>query len=259
MGGKKRDNRIFNRDNIKCLAIIVMFAGHLVAWLNLLRHPEENGNALYLLPLWQQILATAAVFCPPVMFFMIADGYKYTHDRKKYAVRLLIFACITQVFEWLLFYPLNGWRSFNVIFTLLFGLLGIMIWESGRKLWQRIAAIVLLDALTLLLFTEWMIFGILFILALHIFREKPKTRAAVYAVLTLLHSSTDLFALSTHPAKNVLTVFAVHLLSMSAAYLCMTVLYNGRKGKYPQLAKWFFYGFYPLHYIVILLIWKVQS
>ena len=32
------------------------------------------------------------------------------------------------------------------------------------------------------------------------------------------------------------------MLMFILAYLCMTVFYNGRKGKHPTLAKWFFYG-----------------
>ena len=29
------------------------------------------------------------------------------------------------------------------------------------------------------------------------------------------------------------------------------VFYNGKKGRHPVFAKWFFYAFYPLHYLVI--------
>ena len=47
------------------------------------------------------------------------------------------------------------------------------------------------------------------------------------------------------------------LAMMLAAYACMTVFYNGRRGKYPTFAKWFFYVFYPLHYLLIWLIARV--
>ncbi|MCR5306319.1 MAG: hypothetical protein K6E36_07480 [Oscillospiraceae bacterium] len=40
------------------------------------------------------------------------------------------------------------------------------------------------------------------------------------------------------------------------AYCCMTVFYNGRKGRHPVFAKWFFYGFYPLQYLIIRIIGK---
>lgn len=42
-----------------------------------------------------------------------------------------------------------------------------------------------------------------------------------------------------------------------AAYACMTVFYNGKKGRHPNFAKWFFYAFYPLHYLLIFIIERV--
>ena len=91
--------RIFSRDMMKCLAIFIMFWGHLIGWA--VQYKYGDVKAYYTLPLWEYIIIYTSLFCPPVMFFFIADGYKYTRDRKKYAHRLLIFACITQPFDWL--------------------------------------------------------------------------------------------------------------------------------------------------------------
>jgi hypothetical protein len=45
--------------------------------------------------------------------------------------------------------------------------------------------------------------------------------------------------------------FWVGLLVQLFAYFLMVTCYNGKKGKHPKIAKWFFYIFYPLHLIVI--------
>lgn len=248
-----RDIKVLNRDMMKYLAYIPMFIGHMIAWINLMNHPE-NELALYTLSIPMLLCAGLSLFCPPVMFFFIADGYKYTRDRKKYALRLLLFACITQPFHWLVFQPINGWWSFNVIFTLFFGLLSIIAWESKYKLWQRILLIVLCDAATVLLYADWLIFGVLFILFLHIFNDKPKARLIAYSVLILTHTLINLFSLGAVPTFKLILYMLVMLIVFMMAYFCMTKLYNGKKGKHPNFAKWFFYVFYPLHYLIIFVV-----
>ncbi len=242
--------KLLNRDVIKYLAIAAMFIGHMVAWINLLNHPN-NALALYEMPSWLICLCSLSLFCPPVMFFFITEGYKYTRDRTKYALRLLVFACITQPFDWLIFQPICGWRTTNVLFTLFFGLLSIIAWESKYKLWQRITIIALYIAATYLIFSEWFIIGILFILTLHIFRDKPKAKLIAYTILSIAYCSMNLYPLGKVPNVKLFANIAVMLVSLIAAYICTTKLYNGQKGRRHNFAKWFFYAFYPLHYLII--------
>ena len=250
--------KVLDRDMMKYLALIPMFIGHTIAWMTLMRH-SGDPLALYGLPLPLLILSGMSLFCPPVMFFFIADGYRYTRDRKKYALRLLIFACITQPFDWLIFQPILGWWTSNVIFTLLFGLLAIMAWESRLELWQRIALVMLCTAATLLIYSDWMIFGVLFILTLHIFRERPKTRFIIYTSLILVHTLLNLTSLGSVPTDKLLIYMLVMFLSFMAAYMCMTVFYNGRKSRHPVFAKWFFYAFYPAHYLIIYVLYHCME
>ena len=185
------------------------------------------------------------------MFFFIADGYKYTRDRKKYALRLLIFACLTQPFDWLIFKPIYGWWTSNVIFTLFFGLLSIIAWESRFAPWKRILLVVLCVCATVLIYSDWMIFGVLFILFLHIFRDRPRTRAIVYSVLITVHTLLNLSSLGKVQTSKLILYMFVMLAAFIAAYCCMTIFYNGKKGRHPVFAKWFFYVFYPVHYFII--------
>lgn len=258
MKSADRNIKVFNRDMMKYLAYIPMFIGHMIAWINLINNPD-NGLALYELSVPLLLIAGLSLFCPPVMFFFIADGYKYTSSRKKYALRLLLFACISQPFHWLLFQPTHGWWSFNVIFTLFFGLLSIIAWESKLRLWQRILLVILCTAATVLLYSDWMIFGVLFILLLHTLRDRPKARFIAYSVLILIHTSLNLFSLGSVPTFKLLLYMFVMLAVFMAAYLCMTVFYNGKKGKHPVFAKWFFYVFYPLHYLIIFIVKAISD
>jgi len=249
---EKKDIKVLNRDMMKYIAIFVMFWGHLFAWTTLMNSPEIT-DPYEVMPLWMTIVSHASLFCPPVMFFFIADGYKYTRDRKKYAIRLLIFACITQPFDWLVFFPRFGLLSFNVIFTLLFGLLAIMAWESRFRLWQRIALIVLCAAATLLISADWEIFGVLLILFLHIYRDRPRARFISFTVTALMWKGIAVLWQIIGGSFGGYEIFhdVMDLLFVMLAYICMTVFYNGRKGKHPVFAKWFFYAFYPVHYLII--------
>ena len=248
--------RILNRDACKYLAIFFMFWGHLFAWLILMRNPDAD-NAYPLMPLWVRIVTHFSLFCPPVMFFFIADGYKYTRSRKKYALRLGIFALITQPFDWLVFQPVQGWWHTNVIFTLFFGLLALMAWESRFKTWQRVLLCALCCGMTILIFSDWLIFGVLFILFLHCFREKPKLRLTAYTLTALVWLFMGF--IGAEPDAGFLMDKALDLAALMLAYFCMTALYNGKKGRHPVFAKWFFYCFYPAQYLIIWLVFKLTQ
>ena len=98
------------------------------------------------------------------------------------------------------------------------------------------------------------IFGVLFILFLHIFNDKPKARLIAYSVLILTHTLINLFSLGAVPTFKLILFMLVMLIVFMMAYFCMTKLYNGKKGKHPNFAKWFFYVFYPLHYLIIFVV-----
>lgn len=76
--------------------------------------------------------------CFPVFAFMTVEGYFHTHNLKKYMLRLLLFALISEIpFDLMYggtwFYPIHQ----NVIWTLLMGLLGIHLMETVHKNQKR--------------------------------------------------------------------------------------------------------------------------
>ena len=238
--------KVINRDMIKYIIIFIMFWGHLFAWLSIDEVPPDGLFADC--PFWQRIFIELSLLTPPVMFFFVVDGFKYTHSVMKYAQRLFIFACITQVPFTILWGPINGWWGANIMFTLFFSLLTLCAWESRFKLWQRIVIVVLICAVTIVLFSEWLIFGPLIVFGLHIFSEKPKARLIWYAsvwTVYLLVSNIPLYMSGFSIIKLESTV--MHIFDFAAAYAIMTVFYNGKKGRFPVFSKWFFYIFYPAH------------
>ena len=218
-----------------------MAIGHFVSYM-------QSAGVINDMLWWMNILAYCSLFAPVIFFFFITEGFKYTRSKKKYGFRLLIFALITQVPYCLAsngtLFTRNLFLDLNVIFTLFLGLVALMVWESGWKLPVRIIAVIFIDALTCVLCCEWMIFGVLIILGLHIFRDNSKIRFIYFLVC--------IFCLNFVLNGLVLSMtFWVGFLIQLSAYFLMVKCYNGKRGKHPQVAKWFFYIFYPLHFVII--------
>lgn len=80
------------------------------------------------------LLTCAGRLTFPIFAFMAVEGYFHTHSFRKYALRLALFAVLSEVpfdlmYSGTWFYPVHQ----NVIWTLLLGLLGIHLMETARK------------------------------------------------------------------------------------------------------------------------------
>ena len=179
-----------------------------------------------------------ALIAPPIFFFFIAEGFRYTHSPKKYALRLLIFTAITQIpfcltangtlfTEDIIFY-------LNIFFTLFLGVVSLIICNA--------------DAVTVIFGAQWMIFGIPIMLSFYYFKDRPTIRLICFSACVTLNLLISY--LSFEPVLG-LEYFVTDLFFLIFGYVIVTVFYNGERGKYPKFSKWFFYIFYPVHLIVI--------
>ena len=116
-----------NSNQLKLIAVLAMIFDHLL-WV--IKPGYNNGTIVLLLHLIGRIVA-------PIFCFFIAEGAYYTKDRKKYLIRLLIFAVISH-FAYCFafginFIPFKNGTSFNqtsIMWSLALGLIGIMIQDS---------------------------------------------------------------------------------------------------------------------------------
>ena len=88
----------------------------------------------------QEWLTCAGRLAFPIFAFMAVEGYFHTHSFQKYALRLLLFAVLSEVpFDLMYggtwFYPVHQ----NVIWTLLMGLLGIRLIETSSAISARLS------------------------------------------------------------------------------------------------------------------------
>lgn len=233
--------RVINGDMMKYIAIIPMAIGHFFGYM-------YSAGVITDMLWWINILTYGSLFAPIVFFFFIAEGFQYTRSKKKYALRLFVFAVITQIPYCLVN---NGtlltrelFLNLNVIFTLFFGLVALIVWERKWKLPVRIIIIIMIDVLTCVLRCEWMIFGVLNIWGLHIYRNNSKARFVWFfvSIFCLNFILNGLFLSMT---------FWISMFVQLLAYFMMVKCYNGKQGKHPKVAKWFFYIFYPMHLVII--------
>ena len=232
-----------DRSALKIMALTAMTVWHFFLYTLLEIHCFGIGKP------WSWLMCYVAYFAPPVFFFFIAEGFRYTHSRRAYAVRLLIFALLTQLAG--SFYPDTGLntdellRIPNVFFTLLFGFLDLWILTSGCKLPVRLLPVCGLLAVSALLHFEWAVTGQLFILAYYFCKNKPWLNLGIFALLEVF----DLVVMNGTAGISIKLMILIAFLMLGA--VSVLFFYNGEKGSGSRFLKYFFYAFYPLHLLLI--------
>lgn len=229
--------QILNRDALKFLALFLMTLGH---WQICIR------KVLQCRPLFW-FTYSAEFFAPPAFFFFIAEGFRYTKSRKKYALRLLLCAIVTQIPHTLTVEKSTVKTLFlqwSVLMTLFLGLLALIVLHTDWKLPLRILVIAALTGLSLLLKAEWAVGGIVLILFFDLLHEKPLLRLAGF--LPLMYAEVCVMCRGIQSGRQLLSL----LLSPVAAIVVITFFYNGKKGHFPGFSKYFFYIWYPLHLLL---------
>ena len=216
---------------LKLIAVISMMIDHTGATVfrTLMRHPTvlASGNG----PFWQQVYQYSrdiGRIAFPIFCFLIVEGFLHTHNPRKYAGRLFLFALISEIpFDIALkgswFYP----DKQNVYFTLLFGLLVLMALSRFRSHpWASIPIIAAGMYAAYLLQTDYSYKGVFLIVVLYVLRY------------TRLYQCIGGAAAVSWELPAPLAFIPVWL-------------YNGSRG---LRMKYFFYWFYPVHLMVLYMI-----
>jgi hypothetical protein len=226
-------------NGLKWIAIIAMVVDH-IAWRTTLSVPLSFA---------MHVIGRMTI---PIICFLIAEGFRHTSSRKRYALRLLVFGLIAQL-------PFNyywngnpfvmefgfGEEMGNVLFGLLLGLCALWVIKSSLNK----AAKTVLVALCLLgsAFCDWFVFSVLWILAFGLNSGSFKRQAIWSSIVSAL------------------VVIAILIFGGGRAFLLMNLgvflvlpllaIYNGEKSSPSTPAwltnKWLFYAFYPAHLLVL--------
>ena len=194
----------------------------------------------------------------PLFAFMLVEGYFHTRNLKKYLLRLLITALISEIpFNLLcsgrMFYPLHQ----NVIWAFLLALLCIHLLERVRncgKLWLTVLVSIAISILGFLVGTLTMVdyygYGILIVLVFYFLRGRRWYCFVGQAVL-LWYITWEMMGGLVVPIEIGAWKFELSQQGMSMLALIPIWLYNGRHGPNNRLIQYSFYAFYPLHMLIL--------
>lgn len=185
----------------------------------------------------------------PIFCFQIVQGYIHTHDLKKYILRLSLFALISQIPFMLFYHVVFNSFSINVIFTLLFGLFVILIYDKYNK-FVGVCSLLFLGALAQLCCFDYGFFGVFIIFMFYLLRNKKTTMALVFISSVFIKYLIPLIR-NGIPLSYLFLGNKYSLIMYCTCFsLIPILLYNGKKGKD---AKYLFYIFYPVHLLILAL------
>lgn len=183
----------------------------------------------------------------PLFAWLIVNGIEHSKDRKKYFLRLLAFAVISQI-PYLLAYRevIPGFMGLNIFFTLCLGFLAV---QAIRNVTPHSFSLLLVGicALTaILLDASYGAGGVFCILAFYLFRKN--IRAMFLSQLTIFLTSFML-------PEFILPKASLNMVAVVQPFGALSVLfiswYNGERG--PKM-QYFFYLFYPVHLVILYLL-----
>lgn len=183
----------------------------------------------------------------PIFAFLIAQGYFYTKNIKKYLLRLTIFAFISEIPYDLAFSSKNVMVDFqqqNVIFTLLIGLFSIIIYEylKDKNKFLAFVSVFTLSLIAFFLKTDYYMFGVLSVFSCYYFKDNMKDLSFYIIYLN------GLLFLAIWAGDNYRSNPLNFVQLLAPLSLIFIKYFNGKKG---YSLKYFFYLFYPLHLLTL--------
>lgn len=225
-----------SNSSLKMIAISMMLLDHI----STIVLTTENLFAVPYMPIIADSFHFLGRMAFPIFAFLIVEGFYHTSNLKKYMGRLLAFAFISEIpydfaFVSSFFDPMLQ----NVFFTLFIGLITVYFVDryKGSTIIQ-FAVVFIFSIISLFVKCDYEIIGIVMMVMFYIYREDKRALAAVMLVIF------SFFAI-VYNNWMYLGVF----LSMP-----LILMYNGEKG---NSLKYVFYGFYPVHLIVLAIIAKI--
>ena len=197
----------------------------------------------------------------PIFAFMLAEGYLYTHNLRRYLLRMLAGALLAEIpFDLMygssIFYPYHQ----NVLWTFLLSLLLITLIEKCRSRFQPVPAALLSAGLTILGFAlgyaamlDYYGVGVLTVLTFYFFRKRNwQNRLCQFLCMYILNVKL----LGGYYYAVSVFGFELEIVQQGFALLALIPiwLYQGRQGFRSKAFQYFCYAFYPAHMLLLYII-----
>lgn len=239
-----KDEGKLNRETIKYMAAAAMVLNHF-AYIFLIQ-----GSFLY------EIFTDIGYFTAITMCFFLVEGYGYTSSKRKYGVRLVIFALVSQV-PYMIAFAGGGIiaaHNLNMIFSLFICYLILVAFDRIYDVNLRFFVV---SALALVsLFCDWSLFAPAFVLLFIWAGESKERRGMVFLVSAAVFCVFNFVSrLGQCPVLDNILYSLGNSVGIILAGLVIVYHYGGKcapKGsRFSTFSKWFFYIFYPAHLTVL--------
>ena len=227
---KANKSRILDGTTLKIIAMVSMVFDHV-------------GDMFFPEMTWMRMVGRLAM---PIFAFCITEGYIHTRDKKKYLLRMGIFALISEVPFDLAFDGKIGFSHQSIMLSFFISIVALMLFDliRGAKIETKGG------------YSVWRtILGVLVVIAMAAVAMLAKADYTMFAV-----GSVFLFYVfkDVNPLVRPIPGVAFLAVTRTMGYYCTTglsiiplLLYNGKKGKG---LKWLFYVFYPGHLLLLYVI-----
>mgnify|MGYP003291389462 CR=1 FL=1 len=166
----------------------------------------------------------------PLFAFGIAQGVAYTSNFRKYFLRILMAAAVSQP----IYMKLFGLTQLNPLFMLAWGALALYFWQKGKT---GLAGVLLISCYYIDMSYGW--YGVWTIFFFGFYAAKESLCFYGQIILNVL------YGLSTGAWVQILSLFSFSFLDGKWRIQALS----------KKLPRYFFYAFYPLHLLVL---WGIQ-
>ena len=240
---KTKTRGCLNSLTLKLLAMALMLCDHLWATV---------------LPGWMWLTDIGRIAFP-IFAFQVAEGFQRTHDRKKYLLRMLVFALISEIPFNYLYYssPVFPFHQ-NVMFTFCIAIVLMLALEKlrGKGTGVYIIAAALSLPVGYFLGTVTMVdyygSGVVTVLLFYLCRQIPYGWIGEVAGLAFLNCK--LLGGMTVPVSLLGRTLELPEQGLALLALIPIWLYNGRQGAHNKAIQYACYLFYPAHMLILALL-----
>ena len=231
----------FTRDTIKYFAMFAMLLNH-ISYIFM-----ETGT------FWAEFFTDIGYFTAITMCYFLVEGFTYTHSRKQYGKRLLVFAVLSQ-FPYSLTHTkgsILNITEMNMMFTLLLCFFLLCVLEYVKIKEWKYSLIFLFVMISLL--SDWALLAPVFTLLFAWARENRTRKKIAFTAATCLFGSFNfLGGIGRFSLVENVTYTLGSMAGMIFAAIILLYFYNGKRAEKGQnFSKWFFYWFYPVHLLVL--------
>lgn len=243
--------RGLSQEGLKLIACITMLIDHIGATIVLTHLHQSTGAERIMLLEWYELLRTVGRIAFPIYCFLLSEGARYTHNPKRYGLRLLIAALLSELPYDLDFYGELNWQHQNVMVTLLIGFILLQVMGKYAGFLTKLLLVLPFAAMAEWLHTDYGAEGIFVIAVFALTREVPNKHLLQFFLLWFVFSPDHRMMF------NWLDAFSISIQEWAVLAVLPIALYDGRKTTRSKTIQWAFYLFYPVHLLMLYLFIRI--